>query len=85
MIIYEGGLDEGKAVWLKGLRRRESGTNEGERQMRKKAQKCEHNFEYVKPNPETGGSLWVACEWDEAPEDDFQVCFSCGQEAHFNG
>ena len=31
MIIYEGGLDEGKAVWLKGLRRRESGTNEGER------------------------------------------------------
>jgi hypothetical protein len=33
MIISESGLDEGKAVWLKGLRRRESGTNEGERQM----------------------------------------------------
>ena len=33
MIISEGGLDEGKVVWLKGLGRRESGTNEGERQM----------------------------------------------------
>ena len=33
MIISERRLDEGKVVWLKGLRRRESGTNEGERQM----------------------------------------------------
>jgi len=29
MIISERRLDEGKVVWLKGLRRRESGTNEG--------------------------------------------------------
>ena len=57
--------------------------------MMKKAKRCRHEFAYVRPNPkadEPGEWLWEPCSWDESPDGgDFQFCFKCGTEAHYNG
>ena len=55
--------------------------------MMKKTKRCQHDFEYVRPNRNDapGECQWEPCTWDESPNDDFQFCFKCGQEANYNG